>query len=67
VNGRRVGYAWELKAGGGAVVGRVDPDDGQISGHDVVYVYPDNYTLLVGNFSKGVLVTARAAVLHSVR
>jgi hypothetical protein len=34
-------------AGGGAVFGRVLAD-GRLEGQDLVYVYPDNSTLLVG-------------------
>ena len=50
VQGRRAhgrGVGWEFKAGGGAVVGRTDLG-GALSGSDLVYVYPDMWTVVAG-------------------
>jgi hypothetical protein len=71
-NGKRSGYAWEFRAGGGSVAGTVhygDKDDakGAIAGHDAVYLYPDFSTLLVGTFSKGVLVKGQESRLSEVK
>ena len=38
--GKRVGTAWDIKVGGGFVVGTVD-SEGALTGGDVAYVYPD--------------------------
>ena len=46
-DGVRTGVAWELKAGGGAVVGVTDLG-GALSGSDLVYVYPDMWTVVAG-------------------
>ena len=39
--GQRVGTAWEFKVGGGYVVGKVDAQ-GDLTGNEVAYVYPDH-------------------------
>ena len=39
--GKRVGTAWEFKVGGGYVVGKVD-NQGELTGAEVAYVYPDH-------------------------
>ncbi len=44
------------------MVGRVD-DGGELTGDDVVYVYPDLETLLVGSFVNGTMVSARSSGL----
>lgn len=62
VRGKKVGPGWEFKIGGGAVVGKVD-DRGELTGDDVVYVYPDYNTLLVGTFQNGTMVAAKSSVL----
>ena len=54
-DGVRTGVAWEFKAGGGAVVGVVYLG-GSLSGSDVVYVYPDMWTVVAGKFDDGQLV-----------
>jgi hypothetical protein len=36
-------------------MGRVDPE-GDLTGDDIVYAYPDYKTLLVGKFRKGVMI-----------
>ena len=54
-DGVRTGVAWEFRAGGGAVVGAVDLG-GSLSGADLVYVYPDMWTVVVGKFEDGQLV-----------
>ncbi len=50
-----VGPEWLFKAGGGALFGRVDVANGEdaATGANVVYVYPDNSTMLVGSFQGG--------------
>jgi hypothetical protein len=46
-SGKRSGPVVEFKVGGGAVMGVADAD-GDLTGDDVVYAYPDFRTLLVG-------------------
>lgn len=65
-NGKRIGPAWEFKIGGGVVVGKVNVE-GDLTGDDFVYAYPDFTTLLVGTFAKGVMVAAKQTLLTDVR
>ena len=65
-NGRPFGTCWKLFRCGGCVVGRVD-EDGELTGGDLAYIYPDLTTALVGNFKKGELVSGQVSSLVSVR
>ncbi|XP_023349009.1 histone-lysine N-methyltransferase SETD7 [Eurytemora carolleeae] len=53
-NGKPFGTCWKIIRGGGCVVGVVD-EEGQLSGTNIAYIYPDFKTALVGNFRDGVL------------
>ena len=48
------------------MVGRVD-EDGELTGPDLAYIYPDLTTVLVGTFKKGELVSGQVSSLVSVR
>jgi len=61
-NGIPFGSCWKLIRGGGCIVGKVD-EDGNLSGNDIAYLFPDYRTAFVGTFKNGVLVFARAATL----
>ncbi len=61
-NGLPFGTCWKIIRGGGCVVGKVD-EDGNLSGNDIIYLFPDFRTGFVGSFKDGVLVYARAASL----
>ncbi len=65
-DGHRVGYAWESKAGGGWVCGKVN-EEGQLSGDEMAYLYPDKYTAIVGSFRKGTLVRGSESRLKDVQ
>jgi len=65
-NGRPFGTCWKLFRCGGCVVGRVD-EDGEFTGPDIAYLYPDLTTALVGNFKSGELVSGQVSSLISVR
>merc|ERR1719323_2200388 len=54
-NGRMVGTCWKIIRGGGCVVGQVD-SQGELTGDDVAYIYPDHHTALLGSFSAGLMV-----------
>ena len=57
-SGIRVGTAWEFQIGGGCVVGKVD-HKGDLTGTEVAYIYPDKFTMIVGEFEKGGLVEGK--------
>ena len=61
-DGRPVGSWWRLVRGGGCVVGELD-QAGQLTGHDIAYIYPDHLTVLLGQFCDGVMV---AGVEHQL-
>ena len=65
-NGKPFGTCWKPFRWGGCVVGRVD-SDGELTGPDLAYVYPDLTTALVGSFEKGELVAGQVSSLVSVR
>ena len=51
-NGVATDVCWRVIRGGGCVVGRVDKN-GHLTGHDIIYLYPDFRTGFVGTFIKG--------------
>ena len=65
-NGKPFGTCWKPFRWGGCVVGRVD-SDGELTGPDLAYVYPDLTTALVGSFEKGELVAGQVSSLVSIR
>ena len=40
---------------------------GDLTGNDIVYAYPDFTTLLVGKFTKSVMISAKQSVLRDIR
>ena len=60
-DGRPVGSWWRLVRGGGCVVGELD-QAGQLTGHDIAYIYPDHLTALLGQFCDGVMVARGGGV-----
>ena len=60
--GRRSGILWIFDEYGGTLVGLLDKN-GQLTGNDIAYVYPDKTTALIGQFEDRQLVKAQAAKL----
>ena len=56
--GVAVGPCWRRLEGGGWLHGVVDKE-GQFTGEDMMYIYPDLVTCLVGKFRNGVMIAAR--------
>ena len=65
-NGKPFGTCWKLFRCGGCVVGPVD-SDGELTGSDLAYIYPDLSTALVGTFEKGEFVSGQISSLVSIR
>jgi hypothetical protein len=65
-DGVRTGVSWEFKAGGGAVVGTVDVG-GDLSGMDINYMYPDMWTMIIGQYNDGVLVKGYESRVEMVK
>jgi len=63
--GRQAGTAWIFREGGGCVTGEVDVS-GKLTGDNIVYIYPDCSTCLVGSFHDGQLVSGQQTTLKSV-
>ena len=57
-NGKLHGICWKFNSGGGALFGPVDCD-GEMSGEDIVYIYPDLTVGLKGFFRKEKMVFGR--------
>ena len=47
-------------------MGNIDPR-GYLTGNDVIYVYPDYQTLLVGKFENSVMVSAHSALAIDIK
>ena len=60
-----VGPVWRRLEGGGWLHGVVDML-GELTGDDIMYIYPDMITCLVGEFRKGVLISGRESRIHHV-
>jgi len=64
-NGKPFGTCWKILKGGGYVVGKVN-EDGQLTGTNIAYMFPDIETALVGIFEDGVMKEAKATKLSEV-
>lgn len=64
-NGKPFGTCWKLINGGGYVVGRVN-EDGELTGSDIAYMFPNIETAFVGKFDEGVLIEAQVSSLSEV-
>ena len=54
-NGAPFGVCWQMMPGGGCVVGHVD-EEGNLTGSNIAYIYPDFVTAYIGQFSNGVFI-----------
>jgi len=59
------GHMWQGLQGGGWLHGQVN-DKGELTGDDIMFVYPDLTTCLVGKFQKGVMVSARLSYIQTL-
>ncbi|EDV24845.1 uncharacterized protein TRIADDRAFT_26073, partial [Trichoplax adhaerens] len=62
----KFGLCWHFDEFGGSIVGLVD-DDGEFTGDEIAYLYPDQETVLYGSFEEGRMVCAKAASFQGVR
>ena len=58
VHGVRYGWVYEGLLGGGYLVGQVDTN-GDMSGDDIAYIYPDFRTAIRGQFVDGEMISGR--------
>ena len=63
-NDVRVGWLQLFDQFGGCLIGKVN-SDGELTGSNILYVYPDAKTALIGEFRDGELLKARAAMLET--
>lgn len=63
--GLKHGVTWTKLTGGGWLVGHVDAN-GEYTGADIAFLYPDMKTALVGEFCQGVMIKARPARLCKI-
>ena len=63
--GVAVGPCWRRLEGGGWLHGVVDKE-GQFTGEDMMYIYPDLVTCLVGKFKNGVMLEARESMVDMI-
>jgi len=65
-NGMAHGVCWKLNPGGGYITGEVD-SEGELSGTNICYIYPDFKTCYHGIFKEAIMVQARLSSVKSVR
>ncbi|XP_061408422.1 histone-lysine N-methyltransferase SETD7 isoform X1 [Lethenteron reissneri] len=58
----RCGLCWIYFSDGGRLVGEVN-SDGEMTGDQVAYVYPDGRTAFYGRFSDGEMISAQPAII----
>ena len=63
--GVAVGPCWRRLDGGGWLHGVVD-NQGHFTGDNILYIYPDLVTCLVGIFNKGIMVEARESTVREI-
>ena len=61
-NGIRTGISVYFKVGGGLVIGQVNRQ-GQLTGNNISYIYPDYQSMIVGQFKDGILISGQFAEL----
>ena len=61
--GLPTGCCWQAREGQGWIYGQVNSQTGQFTGDNIVYIYPDLLTCLVGKFEGGCLVEARPSCI----
>ena len=59
------GPCWLYKQGGGYLYGHPD-QNGDFSGDEIAYIYPDLYTCYVGSFQKGVMINAVEGTIKDI-
>ncbi|CAH1247539.1 SETD7 [Branchiostoma lanceolatum] len=59
-NGVKCGFCWIYSADGGCICGDVN-DEGEMSGKDIAYIYPDMKLALIGSFVDGEMVKGKLA------
>ena len=65
-DGVPAGHCWRGLLGGAWITGVVD-QDGEFSGADIAYVYPDMKTAFRGSFKKGIMVDAKEALVSGAK
>ena len=65
MRGVAVGPSWKRLEGGGWLHGVVDLE-GKFTGEDIMYIYPDMFTCLVGKFRDGIMIEARESRVNKI-
>ena len=65
LRGVPVGPCWRRLDGGGWLHGVVD-NKGQLTGGNIMYIYPDLVTCLVGIFKNGIMMEARESKVNKI-
>ena len=65
-NGIPHGVCWKFNPGGGYITGEVD-SEGELSGDNICYIYPDLKTCYSGIFKDALMVQAKLSSVESVR
>ena len=60
------GPCWLYKEGGGYLYGHPDAN-GDFTGDEIAYIYPDLYTCYVGSFQKGVMINSVEGTIQSAK
>jgi len=63
--GKLTGPIWMSSLGGGWIHGIVD-EDGDLSGDDIMFIYPDLTSVLYGSFSRGAMTRTRFTTVSDI-
>ena len=60
------GHVWWSVLGGGWIHGPVDTKTGEVTGDEVMYIYPDMEHVLYGTFKRGAMVRAEQTTVADI-
>ena len=60
------GHVWWSVLGGGWIHGPVDTETGEVTGDELMYIYPDMEHVLYGTFRRGAMVRARQTTVADI-
>ena len=64
--GQMVGHVWWAVLGGGWLHGEVDSETGEMTGDEMMYIYPDMINVLYGEFTRGNMTKAQHTTIADV-
>ena len=64
--GKMTGHVWWSVLGGGWIHGPVDTETGEVTGDELMYIYPNMEHVLYGTFRRGAMVRAEPTTVADI-